>query len=143
MNVKKPEQPSCSSLTERQWRCIVDNIEYAWDLGQVRTSDLNRDILRDISALSVMSLITPEEVNILKKYNEDCRRAYVEECEKLKVAIAARCLIASDNRCVCCGEIIPEGRQVCLNCERSPEDDPLIIKAVDDLRKEKTDAEIH
>ena len=41
------------------------------------------------------------------------------------------------NRCVCCGEIIPEGRQVCLNCERSPEDDPLIIKAVDDLRKEK------
>jgi uncharacterized OB-fold protein len=23
-----------------------------------------------------------------------------------------------DNRCVCCGEIIPEGRQVCPNCER-------------------------
>ena len=22
-----------------------------------------------------------------------------------------------DNRCVCCGEIIPEGRQVCPNCE--------------------------
>ena len=21
-----------------------------------------------------------------------------------------------DNRCVCCGEIIPEGRQVCPNC---------------------------
>ena len=21
------------------------------------------------------------------------------------------------NRCVCCGEIIPEGRQVCPNCE--------------------------
>lgn len=43
----------------------------------------------------------------------------------------------SATRCVCCGEIIPEGRQVCLNCERSPDDDPLIIKAVDDLRKEK------
>lgn len=22
------------------------------------------------------------------------------------------------DRCVCCGEIIPEGRQVCPNCER-------------------------
>ena len=22
-----------------------------------------------------------------------------------------------DNRCVCCGEIIPEGRQVCPRCE--------------------------
>lgn len=22
-----------------------------------------------------------------------------------------------ENRCVCCGEIIPEGRQVCLRCE--------------------------
>lgn len=139
MNVKKPDQSSCSSLTERQWRCIVDNIEYAWDLGQVRTSDLNRDILRDIAALSVMSLITPEEVNILKKYNKDCRDAYVDECERLKRELFGRVIVASDNRCVCCGEIIPEGRQVCPNCERSPTDDPLIIKAVDDLRKEKTD----
>ena len=23
-----------------------------------------------------------------------------------------------DNRCVCCGEIIPEGRMICPNCER-------------------------
>lgn len=137
MNVKKPEQPSCSSLTERQWKCVVDNIEYAWDLGQVRTSDLNRDILRDISALPVMSLITPEEANILKKYNEDCRNAYVAECERLKAELFGRVIVASDNRCVCCGEIIPEGRQVCPNCEKSAEDDPLIIKAVDDLRKEK------
>lgn len=22
-----------------------------------------------------------------------------------------------ENRCVCCGEIIPEGRQVCPSCE--------------------------
>lgn len=27
-----------------------------------------------------------------------------------------------DNRCVCCGEIIPEGRQVCPNCENGPMD---------------------
>lgn len=24
----------------------------------------------------------------------------------------------NDNRCVCCGAIIPEGRQVCPSCER-------------------------
>ena len=23
-----------------------------------------------------------------------------------------------DNRCICCGDIIPEGRQVCLACEQ-------------------------
>ena len=23
----------------------------------------------------------------------------------------------NEDRCVCCGEVIPEGRQVCLNCE--------------------------
>lgn len=23
-----------------------------------------------------------------------------------------------EDRCVCCGEVIPEGRQVCLNCEQ-------------------------
>ena len=23
-----------------------------------------------------------------------------------------------DNRCVCCGEIIPEGRQICYKCEK-------------------------
>ncbi len=22
-----------------------------------------------------------------------------------------------EERCICCGEIIPEGRQVCINCE--------------------------
>ena len=26
-------------------------------------------------------------------------------------------VIDDANRCVCCGEIIPEGRQVCPNCE--------------------------
>ena len=25
----------------------------------------------------------------------------------------------SENRCIVCGEIIPEGRQVCPNCENS------------------------
>lgn len=28
-------------------------------------------------------------------------------------------LKAVENRCICCGEIIPEGRMVCPICERS------------------------
>lgn len=24
-----------------------------------------------------------------------------------------------DNHCICCGELIPEGRQVCPSCERA------------------------
>lgn len=27
-----------------------------------------------------------------------------------------------EDRCVCCGEIIPEGRMVCPKCERRAED---------------------
>ena len=41
------------------------------------------------------------------------------------------------NHCVCCGAIIPEGRQVCPNCERTLTDAPLILKPVDTLRNEK------
>lgn len=25
-----------------------------------------------------------------------------------------------ENRCICCGEVIPEGRQVCPTCENDP-----------------------
>lgn len=36
-------------------------------------------------------------------------------CRKAKIMIVR----ASDNYCVMCGEIIPEGRQVCPICEKS------------------------
>ena len=29
-----------------------------------------------------------------------------------------------ENRCVCCGEIIPEGRQVCPECEKGHGPEP-------------------
>lgn len=29
---------------------------------------------------------------------------------------------ADIDRCVCCGEIIPEGRQVCINCEKGADE---------------------
>ena len=30
-----------------------------------------------------------------------------------------------ENRCICCGDIIPEGRQVCPQCERKEAADDL------------------
>lgn len=32
-----------------------------------------------------------------------------------------------ENRCVCCGEIIPEGRQVCPRCEKDVESEDDLI----------------
>lgn len=31
---------------------------------------------------------------------------------------AERGIPEADNRCVCCGEIIPEGRMICWGCEK-------------------------
>lgn len=31
---------------------------------------------------------------------------------------AERGIMEADNRCVCCGEIIPEGRMICWGCEK-------------------------
>ena len=33
-------------------------------------------------------------------------------------------MIITDNRCVCCGETIPEGRMVCPTCESKSHDAP-------------------
>ena len=36
----------------------------------------------------------------------------------------------NDNYCVCCGEIIPEGRMVCLQCEHEVEKNNLEVNVV-------------
>lgn len=33
-----------------------------------------------------------------------------------------------DNRCICCGAIIPEGRQVCLTCEQKENEKDIYCK---------------
>ncbi len=40
----------------------------------------------------------------------------------------------SDNRCISCGDIIPEGRQICLKCERFTNDDE--IEYIDDYEND-------
>ena len=46
------------------------------------------------------------------KVSGDCSRA--EEAQRMASA---------DNRCVCCGQIIPEGTWVCPNCQVCVEDE--------------------
>lgn len=41
----------------------------------------------------------------------------------------------SDNTCVCCGEIIPEGRQVCPACELKVRPDLRPDRILDNLKK--------
>lgn len=43
-----------------------------------------------------------------------------------------------ENRCVCCGEIIPEGRQVCEKCELNAildKDPPSRMEVIDEIQK--------
>jgi hypothetical protein len=43
-------------------------------------------------------------------------------CEECDGRCRSTNLPPSENTCVCCGEIIPEGRQVCPNCEKDIEE---------------------
>ncbi len=50
--------------------------------------------------------------------------AYIGNGDIITIRRGAKILWAEgcDNRCVCCGAIIPEGRQVCPKCERGERD---------------------
>lgn len=42
----------------------------------------------------------------------------------------------SDNRCVCCGDIIPEGSMVCVSCQRKADERERVRKSVRVHRKD-------
>ncbi len=53
--------------------------------------------------------------------NKDTERKRISHGELVQMQTEAenkRLLHVTENRCVCCGEIIPEGRMVCPTCER-------------------------
>ncbi len=50
------------------------------------------------------------------------------------IITAPKGAIVMENRCVCCGEIIPEGRQVCMRCEREAENEDHKISGQDQRR---------
>lgn len=42
----------------------------------------------------------------------------------------------SENRCVCCGDIIPEGSMVCVSCQRKADERERVRKDVRVHRKD-------
>ena len=65
--------------------------------------------------LTVLALVSTIFIMACCRVAGDCDRA--EEAAKM----ASR--MGSVNRCICCGEIIPEGRWVCPNCMVCVEED--------------------
>lgn len=52
------------------------------------------------------------------RFGKDCTCEKIFNNERGQEAILKRCFYASkENRCIVCGDVIPEGRQVCPNCE--------------------------
>jgi len=73
-----------------------------------------------------------EAERVIARYNKECgevitRKATPEELKikgkkELKAYYPDKVeYISNENTCVCCGVSIPEGRQICLSCERSVE----------------------
>lgn len=64
--------------------------------------------------------------NVYDLYVDDkwvaSRGSYINISEEVKKEVE-KCIMnigdkyGTENKCVCCGEIIPEGRQVCVKCE--------------------------
>lgn len=123
---------------------IVGEIDMLmFDYDPVDLTDNAANTRRLLYDLRYLSAICYHELDELLAYLEDTVAIRLQqlkgtrlEIPDVKVNLSSKYGQMGD-RCVCCGEIIPEGRQVCPNCERSPDDDPLIIKTVDSLRKEK------
>lgn len=67
-----------------------------------------RRLLGDLRYLSIIDVV---EYCKLIEYLEDTVATRLHQLKGTRLEIPA------ENRCVCCGEIIPEGRQVCPNCE--------------------------
>lgn len=46
-------------------------------------------------------------------------------------------MIEKENRCVCCGAIIPEGKQICYSCEIQEYEDIAQMKAIKEQREKR------
>ena len=66
--------------------------------------------------ISYADKVDSDWVYILKTEAKKCLE--LAEAEDIIVSILNEQNVANENRCVCCGEIIPEGRQVCPQCEK-------------------------
>lgn len=123
---------------------IVGEIDMLmFDDDPVDLTDNAANTRRLLYDLRYLSAICYHELDELLAYLEDTVAIRLHqlkgtrlEIPDVKVNLSSKYGQMGD-RCVCCGEIIPEGRQVCPICEKSLADAPLILKPVDTLRKEK------
>lgn len=70
--------------------------------------------------LFIMLLNANKHIKVLesKKLDAEQRAKYYTEQLKVRAGINdEKGFNFEENRCVCCGNIIPEGRQVCVRCE--------------------------
>lgn len=70
--------------------------------------------------LFIMLLKAYKHIKVLesKKLEAEERAEYHEKALKRKVGLEnSKWFDFEQNRCVCCGAIIPEGRHICINCE--------------------------
>ena len=70
------------------------------------------EVMLVVVAAAVVFLGTVLSLFACCKVAGDCSR------EEEKKEARPEVVLTRDNRCVFCGEIIPEGRMVCPNCER-------------------------
>lgn len=91
---------------------IVGEIDLLmFDDDPVDLTDNAANTRRLLYDLRYLSAICYHELDELLAYLEDTVAIRLHQLKGTRLEIPA------DNRCVCCGEIIPEGRQVCPICE--------------------------
>lgn len=63
---------------------------------------------------------------------------------KTMLALKILSALADESKCICCGEEIPEGRQVCISCEKNGGLQLLIATELELIRVnvEKSDQEV-
>lgn len=91
---------------------IVGEIDMLmYDDDPIDLTDNAANTRRLLADLRYLSAICFREYDDLIAYLEDTVATRLHQLKGPRLEIPA------ENRCVCCGEIIPEGRQVCPNCE--------------------------
>ena len=86
-------------------------IQYIKNFGSITTLDAFRDL--GITKLTTRISEMRRDGIVISGKPESVKNRYGEKCHIYRYSFPKDV----DNICVCCGNIIPEGRQVCPTCE--------------------------
>ena len=107
-----------SDLPEMVQKRIIGEIDMLmYDDDPVDLMDNAANVRRLLYDLRYLSVLCQREVNDLIAYTEDTVATRLHQLKGPRLEIPA------ENRCVCCGEVIPEGRQICPICDKEKTDD--------------------